>query len=96
MPIPQKAAWLVPVHWELAGAEGASELTASSQMTSVGRDQGLRLDCSYLKRVILETRQLMAPPSTAGPACSKALSLLHLDSSTLVICAEPLTPLLEV
>lgn len=35
---PQKAAWLVPGYWELAGAEGSSELTASSQLTSVGGD----------------------------------------------------------
>lgn len=35
-----------------------SELTASSQLTSVG-DEALRLDFSYIKRIIHDTWQLM-------------------------------------
>lgn len=34
------------------GLRGGSELTASSQLTSVGGDGALRMACSYIKRVI--------------------------------------------
>lgn len=69
-------------HRELVGTgQGGSELTASSQLTSMGGDEALRLDCSYIKRVIPETRPSMAPPDTADPSSCFAGLLLPWGSA---------------
>lgn len=75
VPTRQKAAWLVPASLGAGRGQGGQQAD-SFWPTSAGR-----LDCSYIKRAILETQQLMAP--TASPACSKvpvpaSLYLCHL------------------
>lgn len=74
---------------KLAGYEGGSELTASSQLTSVGSAEALRLDCSHIKRVIRERPAIDGFPVCCWSACSPGFSLSLPPRG----CTGPLPPL---
>lgn len=89
VPTRQKAAWLVPASLGAGRGQGGQQAD-SFWPTSAGR-----LDCSYIKRAILETQQSMASHPLRAQPVLRSLFLPHSASATLGVFSEPLTPLLE-
>lgn len=77
VPTRQKAAWLVPASLGAGRGQGGQQAD-SFWPTSAGR-----LDCSYIKRAILETQQSMAPHPLRARPVLRSLFLPHSASATL-------------